>query len=107
MLRLIFLVLQHLLTSGLAMGAVFVSALISTVLIQALRGRNYSDVGVPMYENEELARAVGLFVFAIVLLAYLFGLQRTLSSNLPWLPYAAAAITCVCFRPILLIFLSW
>jgi ABC-type maltose transport system permease subunit len=93
MLRLIFLVLQHLLTSGLAMGAVFVSALISTVLIQALRGRNYSDVGVLMYENEELARAVGL--------------QRTLSSNLPWLPYAAAAITCVCFRPILLIFLSW
>ncbi len=107
MLRYISLVLQHLLTIGLAMGAVFVSALISTVPIQVLRGRNYSDVGVPMYENEELARAVGLFVFAIVLLAYLFGLQRTLSANLPWLPYAAAAITCVCFRPILLIFLFW
>lgn len=99
--------LQHLLTIGLSIDFVFVATLASIIPRLALRGRNNSDVGVPMYENDDIARTVGLLVFTVVLLIFLFGLQRTLSRNLQWLPYFAAAIACVCFNQILQILLFW
>jgi hypothetical protein len=101
------LTLKHLLTTGLSIVAVFTSGLASGLTREVLRGRNYSDVGVPMYENDGMARGAGFLVFLIVLLGFLYILQRTLSRNLQWLPYLVATITCICSAPILFFMLVW
>ncbi|MBD2214721.1 hypothetical protein H6G27_33460 [Nostoc linckia FACHB-104] len=105
--RYIFLALKHLLSTGLSIVAVFVSGLACAATREALRGKNYSDVGVPMYENDGIATLVGLLVFLIILFGFLYVLQRTLSQNLQWLPYLVAIITCIFASPFLLIAVFW
>ena len=89
--------------------AVFVSGLASALTRGVLRGRNYSDVGVPVYEyeNDAMATGVSFFVFLIVLLGVLYLLQRTPSRNLQWLPYLVAMITCICATPFLFVIFFW
>ena len=87
--------------------AVFVSGFASALTRGVLRGRNYSDVGVPVYENDAIATGVSFFVFLIVLLGVLYLLQRTLSRNLQWLPYLVAMITCICATLFLFVIFFW
>ena len=93
--RYVFSVLKHLLSISLSIAAVFISGLACIFTRHALYGRNYSDVGVPMYENAAIATMFGALVFFVLLFGSLYSLQRTLSRNLQWLPYFIAAITFV------------
>lgn len=93
--RYIALTLKHLLTTGLSIISVLTSGLVSALTWMILKGRNYSDVGVPMYENSDIATFTALLVFFIVLLGFLYTLQRTISRNTPCLPYITAQITCI------------
>jgi uncharacterized membrane protein YhaH (DUF805 family) len=83
------------LSTGLSIAAVFVSGLACILTRHALYGRNYSDVGVPMYENAAIATMLGILVFFVLLFGLLYILQRTLSRNLQWFPYLIAVITFV------------
>jgi hypothetical protein len=103
----IFLALKNLLTSGLSIAAVALAGFASGLTRELLRGKNYSDVGVPMYANNDISTLAGLLVFAIVLFGLLYALQKTISRNLPWLPYLVAIITCIFSSPILVLLLFW
>ena len=61
----------------------------------ALYGRNYSDMGVPIYENAFIATMLSILVLFVLLFGSLFILQRTLSRNLQWLPYLISVTTFV------------
>lgn len=56
---------RRLLSAVLSILAVPVSGLASGLTWLALKGRNYSDVGVPMYENSSIATFVAFLVFFI------------------------------------------
>ncbi|MBW4659072.1 MAG: hypothetical protein KME15_10380 [Drouetiella hepatica Uher 2000/2452] len=91
--RYISFALRHFLSTGLSVAAVFASGLACILTRHALYGRNYSDVGVPMYENAFIATMLGILVFFVLLFGSLYILQRTLSRNLQWLPYLVAVAT--------------
>lgn len=99
--------LKYLLITGLSVVAVFASGLASVLTREVLRGRNRSDVGVPMYANNDLVIGAGFLVFLIVLFGALYIIQYTLSQHLRWLPYLVAMITCICSAPILYFTLIW
>ncbi len=100
-------ILRHLLSTGLSIFVVGLSGFASILTRAALRGRDYSDVGVPMYENNGIATSAGVLVFLIVLLGFLYILQRTLSRDLQWLPYLVAMITCIFSYQSLYLMLLW
>ncbi|AKG22454.1 hypothetical protein [Calothrix sp. 336/3] len=105
MLRNIFSVLKYLLSAALSVCAVFLSGFASLFIRDLLKGKNYSDVGVPMYENYGVATLAGMLVFAIVLFVCLYILQHTLSRNLQMFPYIVAILACIAFSPILVLLL--
>lgn len=87
--------LKRLLSAVLSILAVPISGFASGLTWLALKGRNYSDVGLPMYENSSVATFVAFLVFFIALFGLLYVLQRTISRNAPYFPYVIAGITCV------------
>jgi Zn-dependent protease with chaperone function len=78
-------VLKRLLSTVLSILVVPISGLASKLIWLTLKGRNYSDVGVPMYENSSIATFAAFLVFFIVLFGLLYLLQRTISRNAPYL----------------------
>jgi hypothetical protein len=102
-----FLAFKNLLTTVLSISAVALAGAASGLTRELLRGKNHSDVGVPMYANNDIATLAGLLVFVIVLFGSLYALQKTISRNLQWLPYLVAIVTCICSSPILILLLFW
>lgn len=71
-----------------------VSAAIACVFTRsALRGRNYSDVGVAIYAGNGMATLGGIVIFTLVLCGGLYLIQRYLSREWPQLPYLSAGLT--------------
>lgn len=95
------------LSAGLGIIAVPLAAIISLLVQQALRGRNVSDVGVPMYAHSEIAAAIALFTFCVVLWALLTGVRRIVGGERPWLLYAAAGVTALLLSPLFYLALFW
>jgi len=88
-------ILRYFLSAFLSAVAIIVSSLVAILTRDILRGRNYSDVGVPMYSNAEMATLVGLVAFILISLGLLHIIAYTFNRNNPWFPYVVAFIVCI------------
>ncbi len=85
--------------------SVICSLLLAWYMTTVVRGRNYSDVGVIMYEGRSIAFAVGILGFPVFLSVFLLVIKQTLSknSNLPYrvgIPFAGFCL--IFYIPLLL-----
>ena len=87
--------LRYILSAFLSAVAIIVSSLVAILTRDILRGRNYSDVGVPMYSNGDLSIFVGLLAFILISLGLLHIIAYTFNRNNPWFPYVVAFIICI------------
>ena len=76
------LALKNLLTTVLSIAAVALAGMASGLTRELLRGKKHSDVGVPMYANNDIATLAGLLVFVIVLFGLLFGVWKKLKQKM-------------------------
>lgn len=87
---------KYILLTLISMCSVDGSGLLALYVAEPFKGRNVSDVGVPMYENYALAAVVWLLVFLFLSWLCLFLIKKTLSpnSNLPYWIGLIAIIPC-------------
>ncbi len=64
-----------------AIASVILAIFLSLAVAGYFKGKNYSDVGVPMYTNSDLALVVGILVYPLLGGLFLFAIDRTLNKN--------------------------
>lgn len=64
-----------------AIASVILAFFLSLAVAGYFKGRNYSDVGVPMYTNSDLALVVGILIYPLLGGLFLFAIDRTLNKN--------------------------
>jgi len=97
---------QRILITIVTLSAILISVTLSWQFTKMVRGRNYSDVGVVMYENRLMALVVGIFGFPTLSGASIMLIKKTLSRN-SRLPYWIGGIVFIICLPFYLLLLLW
>jgi hypothetical protein len=96
---------RWLLVTVAAICSVLCSCVLAWYATTLVRGANYSDVGVIMYERRSMALAVGVLAFPVLSGVLLLTIRRTLSkeSDLPyWVGIPVAGLCLIFYLPLLL-----
>lgn len=62
-------------------AAIVFSFSLGLTVTNALKGKNYSDVGVPMYTNSDAAYHIGLVIYPLVSGLLIFIINKTICKN--------------------------
>ncbi|MEM9541802.1 MAG: hypothetical protein AAGA60_20190 [Cyanobacteria bacterium P01_E01_bin.42] len=71
----------------LAFIAVFVSSAIGIAIASVSKGRNISDVGIPMYANSEMALFLGGIIYLLVFEVAVWGINQTIGKRSEFLKW--------------------
>lgn len=72
---------RKLFLGALSLVAVWISSAIGIAIADVSKGKNIADVGVPMYQNPEIALFLGGIIYLLIFELTIWGINKTIGKD--------------------------